>query len=302
MLKSLAKLSNRLDTLGLTKEADLLDSIIVRFANLTSADSSIPTYTAATNFISDSLHDYSNNYKVIQDYNYDGQDFVPNMSFYIKLTPLESMKSKENYNKIFGGIKDTFLDYEGFKKSLDNFCILFTDSTNAPDDRCADMNDNGLMRIFIVDLQEQYNKGKVVNLVDEFFGHPQSTETIYHEITHYLNHIRSGVSAYGRSSGGIGKFEVDNPLYINNTEEIQARVMSVLSDPMIEFQEGPRNAIKQNDPRAYINFFLPQVRFWGQYNQENQLRIINRIHKDFLDKRETQKKLQKNLEPVTEIL
>ena len=32
MLKSLVKLSNRLDALGLTKEADLLDSIIVRFA------------------------------------------------------------------------------------------------------------------------------------------------------------------------------------------------------------------------------------------------------------------------------
>jgi len=299
MLKRLVKLSNRLDALGLTKEADLLDSIIVRFAN---ADSSITTYTAFTNFISDSLHNYSNNYKVIKDYNYDGQDFVPNMDFYIKLIPLESMKSEEVFNKIFGGIKDSFLTYEGFKRGLDNFWILFTDSANAPDNRCADMNDNGLMRIFIVDLQEKYNKGKVANLVDEFFGHPEGTQTIYHEISHYLNHIRSGVDAYGRASGGIGKYEVGNPLYINNTEEIQARVISVLSDPMIEFQEGPKEAIKQNDPKAYISFFLPKVRYWGQYTPENQLRIINRIHKDFLDKQEAQKKLRENPEPETEVL
>jgi hypothetical protein len=305
MLNKLITISNKLDSLGLTKEADLLDKIIFKIANNISESSdqnSAATYIAVANYISNSLDSYEKNYTVAQDYNYDGQDFVSNMSFYIKLTTKEELKSETAYKQLFKEIPKTFLDYNSFRRAMEGLSIIFMDSTEAPDKRAADMNDNGLMRIFIKDLQEKYNKGKIALLVSDFFKDPASKETIYHEVTHYLNYIRSGIGAYGRASGGLGKYEVDNPLYINNTEEIQARVMSILSDPGIEFSSELREAIRANDPNAYISFLLPKIKYWGQYNQENKLRVINRIHKDFLERQAAEKKLRASPQPETEIL
>jgi hypothetical protein len=303
ILKKLTKLGNHLDSLGLTKEADLLDAILLKMAEyMVEGKSPNITYSIFSNYIINSLSNYNQYYTVLQDLNYNNESFTQNMSFYIKLTPKEKMKSTEQYNKLFKDLPNTFLSYEGFKKAIDNFNIVFVDSSAEPDDRSADMNDNGVMRIFIENLDDKFNKGNTEGLIEEFFRKPRSTKTIYHEIAHYLNYIRSGVSAPGRSSGGLDKLTVNTPAYINNTEEIQARVMSELSDPNIEFYTELREAVERDDAKAYINFFLPKITYWDQYTPENKARVVNRIYKDFLDRQEARKKAKANPIEPTEVL
>jgi len=223
------------------------------------------------------------------------------MSFYIKMTPNDQMKSEASYQNLFKDLPDTFLSYPKFKEAMDHFFAVFVDqrSTEAA---AAEMHDNGMMRIFISGLDDKFNNKKVEGLVGEFLSDAFNVETIYHELAHYLNHIRSSTPYYSRSKGSGDKFIIDTPAYINNTEEIQARIMEVLSDLNIQYYTELSEAIAKNDPKSYINFLLPKILYWGQYTPENQARIINRLYKDFLEKQEARKKIEVSPTPVTEAL
>lgn len=298
MLRQLIGVANRLDSLGLTQEADSLDTIIFKMAQSTSSNA---TYTIMGNYILDTLRKHNDYYTVTQDINYGNESFAQDMSFYIKLVPNDQMKSEASYQNLFKDLPDTFLSYPKFKEAIDQFFIVFVDqrSTEAA---AAEMHDNGMMRIFVSGLDDKFNNKKVEGLVGEFLSDAFNIETIYHELAHYLNHIRSSTPSYSRSKGTGDKFAIDTPAYINNTEEIQARIIEVLSDPNIQYYTELTEAIENNNPRSYINFLLPKILYWGQYTPENQARIINRLYKDFLEKQEARKKRQANPTEPIEVL
>lgn len=274
MLKDLVKIANKLDSLGLTKEADLADRILQKLAR-----ESNQIYLLFAQYILNSLKNYQENYTVTQDYNYGGYSLIKDMAFYIIMHPNEIMKSEEEYKKIFPD--NSFFTYELFRIALDSLTILFVDASSTPDGRTADMGDDGIMRIFIKNLDDKFNAGSVGNLVEEFFKTNYGVEIATHELTHYLNAIRSRVEATYRSKGNGDKYKVNTPEYIDNTEEIQARIIEVLGDPNLEHYTEVQEALKNNDPKRYINFLAQKIYYWGKYSKSSEARIINRLYDDF---------------------
>lgn len=215
--------------------------------------------------------------------------------------------------------------FEAFKQVFDEFLVIFAPKDANPQ-AGATMSVDGKLTIYVSQwraeevfgIDQNTSKEEIELLKINFrrtafpkdvlvhwLENPDSTfETIlHHELTHYLNSLRSG-DRQGlkrkpyRAKGGNKQFDTSTTEYINSTEEIQARFGEVESymnyiihktpdQDNISYQLLYRLGMKQKEQfmrTFFYNFICPPPSlnptsraYWLGYNIKNKKRIINRV-------------------------
>jgi len=111
-----------------------------------------------------------------------------------------------------------------------------------------------------------------------------------HELTHQINKVRSGGKMY-RSAGGDDQFDVSKQAYLDSTEEIQARLIPVISSvrKAVDDDEGYtgdklRAAIEAGDFRDFQKYLFDlnhAALHLGKVSEKTKQRYIKRLYSLF---------------------
>lgn len=215
--------------------------------------------------------------------------------------------------------------FEAFKRVFDEFLVIFAPKDANPQ-AGATMSADGKLTIYVsqwraeeVFAVDQNTSKEEIELLKinfrqtafpkdvlvHWLENPDPTfETIlHHELTHYLNSLRSGdrqglKRRQYRAKGGNKQFDTSTLEYINSTEEIQARfgevesymnyiIHKVPDQDNISYQLLYRLGMKQKEQfmnTFFYNFICPPPSlngmsraYWLGYNIKNKKRIIKRV-------------------------
>jgi len=173
-------------------------------------------------------------------------------------------------------------DFETFKEALTRFEVMVVWDLRGGD-AAADMSTGGRMRLSAphIGLKEQqfdeFTTKQIHAQIQQAIS--EVSEILDHELTHYLNAIRSGHKPY-RAPGGQKQFSPETQEYIDSTEEIQARVVAAIKSfkDSAVYKDGEFVAMS---PEEFMEWF---IYFYGPGSWERTSpKLRQRIYKRALD-------------------
>ena len=173
-------------------------------------------------------------------------------------------------------------DFETFKEALTRFEVMVVWDLRGGD-AAGDMGPGGRMRLSAshIGLKEQqfdeFTTKQIHAQIQQAIS--EVSEILDHELTHYLNAIRSGHKPY-RAPGGQKQFSPETQEYIDSTEEIQARVVAAIKSfkDSAVYKDGEFVAMS---PEEFMEWF---IYFYGShYWEKTSPKLKQRIYKRALD-------------------
>jgi hypothetical protein len=130
----------------------------------------------------------------------------------------------------------------------------------------------------------QKSKNALGYLASEF------ATVLEHELTHQINKTRASGEKY-RSAGGDAQFDVSSQAYENSTEEIQARLIPVISSTRKALKskndavgKNLQGFIESNDAKGFINYLFDihyQPLRLNKISDKSKKKYINRFYELF---------------------
>ena len=131
---------------------------------------------------------------------------------------------------------------------------------------------------------------KSTNALSYFANDPQVISILEHELTHQINKARSGGKKY-RAAGGDDQFDVSKQAYEDSTEEVQARLIPIISstrkavsDDRGHTGDKLRSAIENDDFRDFQKYLFDlnyQPLRLSKVSEETKKRYIKRFYSLF---------------------
>jgi len=242
-------------------------------------------YENITEFFSKFIRDLNNFYD-IKDYVWNlgltDEDTGAQFAFLFKTRP-ESV-DEELFEEYQAMTQDKIImsDFETFKEALTKFEVMVVWDLRGGE-AAGDMGPGGRMRLSAshIGLKEQQFDAFTTKQIHAQIQQAISevSEILDHELTHYLNAIRSGHKPY-RAPGGQKQFNPETQEYIDSTEEIQARVIAAIKSfkDSAVYKDGEFVAMS---PEEFMEWF---IYFYGPLDWERTSpKLRQRIYKRALD-------------------
>ena len=178
---------------------------------------------------------------------------------------------------------EVFDSMVSFRNALKNFKILlFQVDPFGQVDVGGGMDSKGVMYLYHRGkIDENFYKGtEVFN-----FYKSQLVKVLDHELTHFLNSVRSNFKQY-RAKGGKKQFDVTSQEYVDSTEEIQARLIEAFRQFEREAKAGDSYWMEELTPAQFVEEFITKYyesdrddRFnIENHSKQNQKRIRKRVY------------------------
>ena len=242
-----------------------------------------------------------------------------NNAWYImKYRPKRSGREDyENYLSMTGDetIMPTYLSWA---KNMNTFTVAFIPQENRPK-AAADMSSDGWMNLYfhlakMSKAEDQDREEWIMRELRHYLEVSNNRSTIRHEITHWLNAIRSNidrpdmrapirVSGVGGREGAMRARTGGTDEYAQSTEELQARLSQVFESLKDLYTRGIPNwpavkaghispqeaenyliSIKENDPKLFINQILKNMAgplYVKKLGKKDKHRLIKRLFEMF---------------------
>lgn len=187
------------------------------------------------------------------------------------------------YKKEVPNDSEVFDSLPTFVNALNNFKILlFQVDPFGQVNVGGGMDAKGVMYLYHRGkIDENFYKGAEVFS----FYKSQLVKVLDHELTHFLNSVRSNFKQY-RAKGGKKQFDVTSQEYVDSTEEIQARLIEAFRQFEREAKAGDSYWMEKLTPAQFVEEFITKYyesdrddRFnIENHSKQNQKRIRKRVY------------------------